>query len=55
MRSDLLLGNDVSLQAHLALGFHEVERLIALARSYRWAGGYRRAYPPPPPLCRLQS
>ena len=32
MGSDLLLGNDVSLRAHLALGFHEVERLIALAK-----------------------
>ena len=32
MGSDLLLGNDVSLRAHLALGFREVERLIALAK-----------------------
>jgi len=28
----MLLGNDVSLRAHLALGFREVERLIALAK-----------------------
>jgi aminoglycoside 6'-N-acetyltransferase I len=32
MGSDLLIDNDVSLRAHLALGFHEVERLIALAK-----------------------
>jgi aminoglycoside 6'-N-acetyltransferase I len=30
--SDLVLGNDISLNAHLALGYHEVERLVALAK-----------------------
>jgi aminoglycoside 6'-N-acetyltransferase I len=32
MGSDLVLGNDISLNAHLALGFKEVERLVALAK-----------------------
>ena len=32
MGSDLTLGNDISLNAHLALGFREVERLVALAK-----------------------
>ena len=32
MGSDLLIDNDASLRAHLALGFHEVERLIAMAK-----------------------
>lgn len=32
MGSDLLLDNDDSLRAHLALGYHEVERLIAMAK-----------------------
>jgi aminoglycoside 6'-N-acetyltransferase I len=32
MGSDLLIDNDTSLKAHLALGFHEVERLIAMAK-----------------------
>lgn len=32
MASDLVLGNDISLNAHLALGYREVERLVALAK-----------------------
>ena len=32
MGSDLLIDNDESLRAHLALGYHEVERLIAMAK-----------------------
>jgi aminoglycoside 6'-N-acetyltransferase I len=32
MGSDLLVDNDVSLKAHLALGYREVERLIAMAK-----------------------
>lgn len=32
MGSDLVLGNEVSLAAHLALGYREVERLVALAK-----------------------
>lgn len=30
--SDLLIDNEVSLKAHLALGYREVERLIAMAK-----------------------
>lgn len=32
MGSDLLIDNHVSLKAHLALGYREVERLVALAK-----------------------
>ncbi len=32
MRSDLLIDNEVSLKAHLALGYREVERLVAMAK-----------------------
>lgn len=32
MGSDLVLGNDRSLKAHLALGYREAERLVALAK-----------------------
>jgi aminoglycoside 6'-N-acetyltransferase I len=32
MGSDLLVDNHDSLKAHLALGYHEVERLIAMAK-----------------------
>jgi aminoglycoside 6'-N-acetyltransferase I len=32
MGSDLVLGNEISLKAHLALGYTEVERLVALAK-----------------------
>lgn len=32
MGSDLLIDNEISLKAHQALGYHEVERLIAMAK-----------------------
>jgi aminoglycoside 6'-N-acetyltransferase I len=32
MGSDLLLDNEISLKAHLALGYREVERLVAMAK-----------------------
>ncbi len=33
MGSDLVLGIDISLSAHLAVGYREVERLVALAKT----------------------